>query len=349
MFARILATTLLQSNSRSQTRSPSSESARPRAQRVTLVRATCNFMKGRVSLAAAPEHERPPTQRQHAPSFDFFNDFPLPHIRLDPNIRTMSRWLTLIYLCLLATSLQAAQSIKFDSLKVGSQVFSNVTVVSMNASDVYFTHDKGMSNAKLKYLDPDVQKKLGYDPKAAAAAESEHMREDAKFQSNLATKVGTRTRKNGDAANTPVSSEDNFADPVSPASSIGRPAPNIDLDKWLGEKPDLKDKFVLLSFWTTWSFPAKKFIPQLSALQKKFSSKLVVVAVTSESQDTVESMTDPKIDFPSAIDKGKLRSAFLVTAVPTVVLIDPKGVVLYQGHPAALTEKQLESILSKSE
>jgi cytochrome c biogenesis protein CcmG/thiol:disulfide interchange protein DsbE len=260
----------------------------------------------------------------------------------------MSRWLALIYLCLFATSLQAAQSIKFDHLQVGSQVFSNVTIVSMNATDVYFTHDKGMSNAKLKYLDPDVQKKLHYDPKAASDAEKEHMQEDAKFQSNVAAKVGTATQKAG-AANTPVSSEDNFADPVSAVSLIGKPAPKIDIENWVGDKPELKGKFILLSFWTTWSFPARKFIPQLSALHKKFSSKLAVIAVTSESRDTIESMTDPKIDFPSAIDKGKLRSAFLVTTVPTVVLIDPKGVVLYQGHPAALTEKQLESVLSKSE
>jgi hypothetical protein len=32
-----------------------------------------------------------------------------------------------------------------------------------------------------------------------------------------------------------------------------------------------------------------------------------------------------------------------------VVLIDPKGVLLYEGHPAALNEKQLQNILSKSE
>jgi hypothetical protein len=33
--------------------------------------------------------------------------------------------------------------------------------------------------------------------------------------------------------------------------------------------------------------------------------------------------------------------------VPFVVLLDPKGLILYEGHPAALNEKQLQSILSK--
>jgi len=262
----------------------------------------------------------------------------------------MSRWLISICLCLLAVSLQAAPSIKFDYLQVGSQVFSNVTVVGMNATDVYFTHDKGMSNAKLKYLDPEVQKRLDFDPKASSAAEKEHMQEDSKFQSNVATKVATPTPKPADAEKVPVSSEDNFADSISDVSLLGKAAPKFEIDKWLGEKPDLKDKFVLLSFWTPWSYPSKKAITQLSALQKKFGQKLAVIAVTSESQEDVEAMTDPKIDFASTIDeKGKLRSAFHVATVPTAILIDPKGVVLYEGHPAALNEKQLQNVLSKSD
>ena len=261
----------------------------------------------------------------------------------------MSRWLISICTCLLGLSLQAADPIKFDYLKVGSQTFSNCTVVGMNATDVYFTHDKGMSNVKLKYLEPEAQKRLSFDPKAAAAAEKEHLQQVAKFQNNLATKVGTAPQKASNV-DTPTSSEDNFADPISDGSILRKAAPKFEVDKWLGEKPDLKGKFVLLSFWTPWSFPAKKAVPQLSALQKKFSQKLAVIAVTSESQDTVEAMIDPKIDFASAIDdKGKLRSAFRITTVPTVVLIDPKGVVLYEGHPSALNEKQLESILAKSE
>lgn len=259
----------------------------------------------------------------------------------------MSRWLIPTCLCLLAVSLQAAQPIKFDSIKVGSQVYSNVTVVGMTATDVYFSHDKGMSNAKMKYLDPDVQKRLGFDAKAAAAAEKEHMKEDANFQSNLATQIATQ--KPDEAPKGPVSSEDNLADPVADTSPLGKAAPDFTIEKWLGDKPDLKGKFVLLSFWAPWSFPSKKAIPQLNALQKKFSKNLTVIALASDSQEDIEA-TSPKIDFASAIDeKGKLRAAFQISTIPSVVLIDPKGVVLYEGHPAALNEAQLQTILSKSE
>jgi cytochrome c biogenesis protein CcmG, thiol:disulfide interchange protein DsbE len=260
----------------------------------------------------------------------------------------MSRWLILVCLCLLGVSLQAAQPIKFDYLIVGSQTFSNVTVVSRNATDVYFTHDKGMSNVKIKYLDPEAQKRLEYDPKAAAAAEKELVAGDAKFKNSLATKIGSPQKAAIPAK--PVSSEDSLADPVSENSPLGKAAPDISVDKWLGEKPDLKDKFILLSFWASWSIPSKKVIPQLNAIHKNFGQKLAVIAVASEPLQDVESMTDPKIDFASAIDlKGKSRFAFNISTIPSVVLIDPKGVVLYQGHPAALNEKQLQSILAKSD
>jgi thiol-disulfide isomerase/thioredoxin len=259
----------------------------------------------------------------------------------------MSRWLILTCLCLLGASLQAAAPIKFDYLKVGSQTFSNVTVVSRNATDVYFTHDKGMSNVKMKYLEPDAQKRLEFDAKAAAAAEKEAMAGDANYKSSLAAKVGSPQK--AAVPQKHVSSEDSLADPISESSAVGKAAPDFSIDKWLSDKPDLKDKFVLLSFWATWSIPSKKAIPQLNALQKKFGQKLAVVAVATEPQDDVESMTDPKIDFASGIDtKGKSRFAFNISTIPSVVLIDPKGLVLYQGHPAALNEKQLETILAKA-
>jgi thiol-disulfide isomerase/thioredoxin len=280
--------------------------------------------------------------------FQVFNELlPLPLSHRVRIITHMSRWLILPCLCLLGVSLQAAQAIKFDYLKVGSQTFSNVTVVSRNATDVYFTHDKGMSNVKIKYLEPDAQKRLEFDPKAAAAAEKEAMAGDAKFKNSLASKAATPQK--AAVAARPVSSEDSFADPVSETSPLGKAAPDFSIDKWLSEKPDLKDKFVLLSFWATWSIPSKRAIPQLNALQKKFGQKLAVVAVASEPQDDVESMTDPKIDFASGIDtRGKSRFAFNISTIPSVVLINPKGVVLYQGHPAALNEKQLETILAKA-
>lgn len=54
-------------------------------------------------------------------------------------------------------------------LKVGSEVYSNVTITSVTAKDVYFNYSKGMGNAKLKDLDPAMQKHFHYDAAQAVA------------------------------------------------------------------------------------------------------------------------------------------------------------------------------------
>ncbi len=49
---------------------------------------------------------------------------------------------------------------KLPVLRAGTDTYSNVTVLSVSATDVYFTYNngKGMANAKLKNLAPDPAK-----------------------------------------------------------------------------------------------------------------------------------------------------------------------------------------------
>ena len=122
----------------------------------------------------------------------------------------------------------------------------------------------------------------------------------------------------------------------------------MELDKWLSDKPSFEGKFVLLDFWATWSVPCRQYIPELNALQKKYAEKLAVIGVSAESESDVSDMSEPRIEYPSGLDsKAKLTAAAGVTSIPCVLLMDPKGVVLYQGHPAALTDKKLQAILAR--
>ena len=62
---------------------------------------------------------------------------------------------------------------KLPALQAGSDVYSNVTVLTVSATDVYFTYNngKGMANAKLKSLSPDLQKHFNYNPAVASTVE----------------------------------------------------------------------------------------------------------------------------------------------------------------------------------
>lgn len=255
-----------------------------------------------------------------------------------------------IYLILLfcaflfcASSSRAATE-KLDYLKSGSQTYSNVTVLRITDTDVYFSHDKGFANAKLKYLDPEIQKKFDYNPDVANQAERQQTRDDSLFQVVVASNIVARAEKDAHT-NAP---EENLVDPVSDKSLVGKPGPVLQSITWLGEKPDIKGRYVLLYFWAPWSAPCKKSIPELNVLQKRFAENLIVIGLAAENQPDIEGITDPKLEFASGIDsRGKLRLALGINTIPTVLLIDPKGVVRYQGHPAAITERKLQSLFTK--
>jgi hypothetical protein len=75
-------------------------------------------------------------------------------------------------------------------LKVGSEVYSNVTVTSVTATDIYFSHDKGMGNAKLKNLDPAMQQHFHYDAAKASAKEKEQRVASAQYSTPGASVAG---------------------------------------------------------------------------------------------------------------------------------------------------------------
>jgi thiol-disulfide isomerase/thioredoxin len=258
----------------------------------------------------------------------------------------------LLLSCFVAGSTLAAPT-KFERLKVGSDIYTNVTVVSFSATDLYFSHEKGIKNVKLRNLEPDVQKLFDYNPQTAADMEKQQTQDDARFQGSVAARIATQGAARGargatDAnAKRRTSSEENLADPISDQSPIGKPGPALEIEKWSGSAPVLKGKFVLLTFLTPWSVPCQKWIPQLNGLQTKLGEKLQVVGLVPEA-DAEDGSLDSKIDFPSAVDaKGKIQAAVGVKSVPYVLLMDPRGVIVYEGHPAALGEKELKLILAK--
>jgi cytochrome c biogenesis protein CcmG, thiol:disulfide interchange protein DsbE len=262
----------------------------------------------------------------------------------------ISRLVILNSLLLCVFSVSSAP-LKYDWIKVGSKVYSNVTIVGANTTDLYFTHSKGISNVKLKYLDESLRSRFNYDPKAAEAAEKEQTNDDLAYQGQLVSKINERAEKAALMAKKAAStSENSIADPISESSLLGKPAPPMEVEKWLGEKPDVKGKFALIFFWGPWSVPCRKMIPQFNALQKKFADRLVIIGLSSDTKEEIDQMSEPLPQFACALDsKARMSIAASVTSIPYVLFLDPKGVVRYQGHPSALDEKRLESLMAKPE
>jgi thiol-disulfide isomerase/thioredoxin len=245
---------------------------------------------------------------------------------------------------LLVPGLIRADGEKLTTLKAGDEVYTNVTVTSVTATDIYFTHSQGLGNAKLKKLDPELQKKFHFDASKAQEKEKQQVEAQALYTVEL-RKAKPATRREADE---PASQNENAAPALPAKSFLNQPVPAIVCEKWLSDEPNIKGKFVLVDFWATWCAPCRRSIPELNAFQQRFKDRLVIIGLTDEPEEAVRKMTEPKIEYFVAIDtQHRSLSDVGVTGIPHTLLVDPKGIVRFEGHPGLLDETKLEALMQR--
>ncbi len=139
------------------------------------------------------------------------------------------------------------------------------------------------------------------------------------------------------------------------AAKVGSPAPELSsttsfntADGAAIKLANLRGKVVLIDFWATWCGPCVAAIPHMQELHDKFASKgLVVVGHTDTSSDNLEQfIASKKITY--AISVGtEIGGSWGVSGIPHVFVIDPDGVIVWDGHPAELQESVLTEPLKR--
>lgn len=254
----------------------------------------------------------------------------------------------------IATCCRSWAEERIPLLKVGVDYYTNVVVTSVTATDIYFKHNGGMGNARLKKLAPELQTRFGYQPEKSAAAEKQQAESDRNFRKNVAAKAAATTQPGQTATPAkPVSTDkvvpaDIRVAKISAASFIGQKPPKFVVEKWLTPAPGTQGKFVLIDFWATWCGPCRQSIPDLNNLHAKFKDQIVFIGLSDESEDAVRKMKSPKIEYSIAIDtSAQMKSAMEVRGIPHAIILDPNGIVRYEGHPGYLTEKNVAGLLAK--
>lgn len=135
-------------------------------------------------------------------------------------------------------------------------------------------------------------------------------------------------------------------------SVINQKAPELVVEKWLTEKPNTKGKFVLIDFWATWCGPCKIAITELNNFKKEFENDLIVIGISDEPEEIVNKLVTPHIEYYSAIDtESKMYNSLEVVAIPHCILIDPDGIVRWEGYPVMtgheLTTNVISDIINK--
>jgi len=130
-------------------------------------------------------------------------------------------------------------------------------------------------------------------------------------------------------------------------------APELFVEEWLPEKPDMGGKYVLIEFWHTFSMPSRKMVPLLNEWHEKYKDELVIVSISDEEPDIVrDSVEKLDIKYYNAVDtQNRIHSELNVFGLPHVIIIEPQyGGVIWEGFTLLpgyeLAEEKIKKILA---
>ncbi|WP_397299457.1 TlpA family protein disulfide reductase [Nonlabens ulvanivorans] len=131
-------------------------------------------------------------------------------------------------------------------------------------------------------------------------------------------------------------------------SFLHKPAPQLVVEEWVSNQPETEGKFILVDFWATWCAPCKRAMPDLNEFQTEFKDDLVVIGISDESKEKVLRQRNPKIEYYSALDsQQRMKTALEVKAIPHAILIDPDGIVVWEGYPLLAGNELTSEVIAK--
>ncbi|HZH34044.1 MAG TPA: TlpA disulfide reductase family protein [Pyrinomonadaceae bacterium] len=152
---------------------------------------------------------------------------------------------------------------------------------------------------------------------------------------------------------------------------LGEAAPELAIDRWVGNKQtalaNSRGKVVLLDFWATWCVPCYAAFPELTEWHETYGGKGLEIVGLTRYYGTAEGLPadneheiqylqkfkrEQRLPYSFAVAKGvSNHNRYTADNLPTMVLIDKKGVIRYvQTGVGQETEVQemIEKLLAEN-
>jgi len=128
-----------------------------------------------------------------------------------------------------------------------------------------------------------------------------------------------------------------------------------DADGKVWKLADFKGRVLLMDFWATWCGPCKAAMPKIQALHEKYKDKKVTIAGVNtwergkdRDSKALKYMADQKYTYTSLLGGDDLASSYNVPGIPTLILVDGEGKILFTTVGVSdEAEKQIEELIEK--
>ena len=129
--------------------------------------------------------------------------------------------------------------------------------------------------------------------------------------------------------------------------TLGARAPRLGSSEWLTDRPNLKGKALLVEFFHSTNPKCQERIEELNQLAANYKESLNVVVVAREPREQIaEMMLHDYQHFYVAIDEaGTIFKSFEVRYVPSSVLTNHRGVILWTGNSALLDQAIIDKFI----
>lgn len=139
--------------------------------------------------------------------------------------------------------------------------------------------------------------------------------------------------------------------------NVGQPAPALVAEGWLNSAlpsdSDLAGKVLVIDVWAYWCGPCANAAPELVELYEQYKSQDVVfLGLTSEGSDAISKsqtfLDRLEIPWPNGYGASQTINALEVEYLPTVLVIDPQGIITWRSEAGGSISEAIDRALAKS-
>ena len=196
--------------------------------------------------------------------------------------------------------------------------------------------------------------KLSQHDKANATYKKliEHKKFGSRSQAKLAKKILEQeiTERKGQLPNRPQNPQG-----IGKVDWVGKPAPEFKVKDLKGKEISLekyRGKVVLLDFWATWCGPCIAELPNVQKTYEKYKDKkFEIIGISLDRSATKLDNFLKKRELPWVHywdDGDKVADQYRVTAIPSMFLLDGKGIIRTTNLRGAKLEKAVDALVKEN-